>query len=81
MDCSPPGSAVHGISQARILEYYLTIKRNEIESFVVMGLILESVMQSEVKWERENKYSRLMWNIKKHGTDEHIFRVEIEKQT
>ena len=24
MDCSPPGSAVHGISQARILEWAVT---------------------------------------------------------
>ena len=25
MDCSPPGSSVHGILQARILEYYLSL--------------------------------------------------------
>ena len=48
MDCSPPGSSVLGISQARILECYLAIKRNEIEPFVVMWLNLEPVIQSEV---------------------------------
>ena len=30
------------------VEYYLAIKRNEIESFAVMWLSLESVIQSEV---------------------------------
>ena len=30
MDCSPPGFSVHGILQARTLEYYSAIKRNEI---------------------------------------------------
>ena len=41
MDCSPPGSSVHGIFQARVLEwlaievpikmdYYSAIKKNEI---------------------------------------------------
>ena len=33
MDCSPPGSSVHGVFQARVLEwvpYYSTIKGNKV---------------------------------------------------
>ena len=46
MDCSLPGSSVHGIFQARVLEwgaiafstmeYYLAIKKNEITPFAAM---------------------------------------------
>ena len=37
MDCSPPGSSVHRIFQARVLEwgaiaFYLALKRNELLS-------------------------------------------------
>ena len=35
------------------MEYYSDIKRNEIELFVVRWMDLESVIQSEVKSERE----------------------------
>ena len=39
------------------MEYYSAIKRNEIESFVVRWMDLESVMQSEVT--QKNKYHML----------------------
>ena len=35
------------------MEYYLAIKRNEIGSFVVMWLNLESVIESEVSQEEK----------------------------
>ena len=35
------------------MEYYSAIKRNEIELFVVRWMDLETVIQSEVKSERE----------------------------
>ena len=38
------------------MEYYSAIKRNEIESFVVMWMDLESVIQSEVSQKEKNKY-------------------------
>ena len=41
-----------------IMEYYSAIKRNEIGSFVVMGMDLKSVIQSEVS--QKNKYRTLM---------------------
>ena len=39
------------------MEYYLAIKRNKIESFVVMWIDLESVMYSEVSQKEKIKYS------------------------
>ena len=41
------------------MEYYSAIKGNEIELFVVRWMDLESVIQSEVKSERKNKYRML----------------------
>ena len=41
------------------MEYYSTIKRNEIELFVVRWMDLESVIQSEVSQKEENKYRML----------------------
>ena len=38
------------------MEYYSTIKGNEIRSFVVMSNDLESVIQSEVSQKEKNKY-------------------------
>ena len=42
------------------MEYYSAIKRNKIESFVVMWMDLESVIQSEVSQKEKNKYCILM---------------------
>ena len=56
------------------MEYYSTIKRNEIELFVVRWMDLESVLQSEVSQKEKNKYSMLtyIWNLKKkkNGSEE-----------
>ena len=41
------------------MEYYLAIKRNEIELFVVRWMDLGSVKQSEVRQKEENKYCML----------------------
>ena len=38
------------------MAYYPAIKRNEIESFVVMWMNLESVIQSEVSQKKRNKH-------------------------
>ena len=50
------------------MEYYSAIKRNEIESFVEKWMDLETVIQSEVKSEREKQISYIntyMWNLEK----------------
>ena len=41
------------------MEYYSAIKRNEIELFVVRGMDLESVIQSDVSQKEKNKYHML----------------------
>ena len=47
MDCSPPGSSIHGIFQARVLEYYSAIKENEIMPLAATWMDLETT--SEVR--------------------------------
>ena len=50
------------------MEYYSAIKRNEIELFVMRWMDLESVIQSEVKSEREKQIpyaNTYIWNLKK----------------
>ena len=41
------------------MEYYSTIKTNEIELFLVRWMDLESVIQSEVSQKEKNKYRML----------------------
>ena len=54
MDCSPPGSSIHGIFQARILEWGAiafsdsAVKKNEIMPLVATWMDLETVILSEV---------------------------------
>ena len=67
MDCSLPGSSVHGIFQARVLEWgaiafsnngtLVSHKRNKTGSSVVMWMDLESIVQSEVSQKEKNKMS------------------------
>ena len=50
------------------MEYYSAIKRNGSGSFVEMCMDIETVIQSEVKSEREKQISYInayMWNLKK----------------
>ena len=42
------------------MEYYSTIKTNEIMPFAATWMDLETVMQSEVSQKEENKYRKLM---------------------
>ena len=64
MDCSPPGSSVHGIFQARVLEWgaiafsemedYLAIKKNEILPFAATWMDLEIIILSEENQRKVN---------------------------
>ena len=48
------------------MEYYSTIRRNEIGSFVKTWMDLESVIQSEVSQKKKSKYIIAhMWNLEK----------------
>ena len=64
------------------MEYYSTIKRNEIGSFVETWMDLETVTQSEISQKEKNKY-RILTHICgtwKNGTDEPVCKAEIETQ-
>ena len=77
MDCSLPGSSVHGIFQARVLEWgaiaFSAIKRNAFESVLMRWMNLEPIIQSEVTKEKD-KYHILMhiYRIQKNGSEEFI---------
>ena len=65
MDCSLPGFSVHGILQARTLEwvaisfstvaYYSGIKKDEIMPFAATWLDLEIIIPSEVNQTEKDK--------------------------
>ena len=61
------------------MEYYSTIKRNEIGSFVETWLDLETVIQSEVSQKEKNILTHI-FGIQKNGTDEPVCKAEIETQ-
>jgi len=71
MDCSPPGSSVHGIFQARVREWgaiafsdngnYSVIKRSAFESVLMRWMNLEPIIQSEVSEKEKNLYCILMY--------------------
>ena len=69
MDCSLPGSSVHGIFQARVLEWgaiaFSAIKRNAFESVLMRWMNLEPIIQSKVSQKEKDKYHIL----------KHIYRI------
>ena len=63
------------------MKYYSAIKKNEIMSFAATWMDLEIAILSEVR-ERKTNISydiTYMWN-KKNGTNEQIYKTEIESQ-
>jgi len=64
-------------------DYYSVIKRNEIESAIVMQMNLKYGIQSEVSQKEKNKYRILMhiYAIYKNGTNESICRAGTQMQT
>jgi len=70
MDCSPPGSSIHGIFQARVLEwgaiafsemeYYSAIKKNEIMPLAATWMDLAIIILSQAE---ENKYRYHIYGI------------------
>ena len=55
MDCSPPGSSIHGIFQARVLERGAT-------AFSDFQLSTRNWQTFPIKGQRVNKYFRLCWS-------------------
>ena len=77
MDCSLPGSSVHRIFQARVLEwgaivfsameYYSGIKKNTFESVLMRWMKLEPIIQSEVSQKEKYQYNIItyIWNLER----------------
>ena len=65
------------------MEYYSTIKRNEIMSFTTTWMDLESVILSEVSRVEKDKYHMilLIYGIWKNDTIELTYKTEIDSQT
>ena len=65
MDCSLLSSSVHGILQARVLEWgaiaFSAIKRNAFESVLMRWIDLEPIIQSEVSQKVKDKYRILTY--------------------
>ena len=69
MDCSLPGSSVHGILQARVLEwgaiafskmdYHSAIKKNKIMPFTATQMPLEMIILSQVSQKQKDRYHML----------------------
>ena len=64
------------------MEYYSTIKRNEIVPVAEIWMDLETVVQSEVSLKEKNKYNMLthIYGILKSCTDEPSSRAGIKMQ-
>ena len=63
------------------MEHYLAIKKNTLESVLMMWMKLEHIIQSEVSQKEKHQYSILMhiYGIWKDGNDNPI--CETAKQT
>ena len=64
------------------MEYYSTSKRDRFESFVVIWMNLEPVIQSEVSQKEESKdvLMHIYMEYRKNGTDESICRERVKMQ-
>ena len=64
-----------------IMEYYPTIKRNNIVPLAEMQIDLETVIQCEVSQKNKCHIISLICGIQKNYTDELICKAQIETQT
>ena len=63
------------------MEYYSTVKKNEIMSFAATGMDLEIIILSEVSQEEKDKYDiAYMWNLK-YDTNEQSMKQKHREQT
>ena len=64
------------------MEYYSAIKKNEIMPFAATRMDLEMIILSEVSQTEKDKYHMilLICGILKSGTNELIYKTEIESQ-
>ena len=86
MDCSPPGSSVHGIFQARVLEWgaiAFSDNTNDLSliasgdecviSFWDKGILVSLFSFKKGEREKLNHYFPLFDNYKLHGTNKYFY--------
>ena len=61
MDCSPPGSSVHGILQARTLEWVAVLERNKINTRERVRKRDPSGVSNRVSW--PSAHNNLVWSV------------------
>ena len=62
------------------MEYYSAIKRNEIIPSAVTWMDTDIAILSEVSQRQISYDIAYMWKLKKNGTNERIYKTEIESQ-
>ena len=63
------------------MEYYSTIKKNQIMSFAATRMDLESVILSEVRQRRRNIWHPLYEEFKRNNTNKLTYKTERDLQT
>ena len=63
------------------MDYYSTIKKNEIMSFAATWMDLESVILSEVREGEIPCDSPYMWILRRNDTNELTYKTERDLQT
>ena len=81
-DCSLPGSSIHGIFQARVLEwgaivfsgmkYYSAIKINAFEPVLMRWMKLEPIIQNEISQKEKYKYHQFSRSVMSNSILTHI---------
>ena len=64
MDYSLPGSSIHGIFQARVLEWgaiaFSAIKKNEITPSAATWVDIETIILNDISQKEEDKYHMIL---------------------
>ena len=78
--CPSTDEWINKIWYIHTMEYYSTIKSNEIMLFAATWMDLEIFLLSEVRRIEKSHDITYMWNLK-NGTNDHIYKNETESQT
>ena len=66
-DCSLPGSSIHGIFQARVLEWgaiaFSAIKKNEITPSAATWVDIETIILNDISQKEEDKYHMILFIV------------------
>ena len=78
--CSPMEEWIKKMWYIYTMEHYSAIKKNEIMPFAATWMDLEIVILSEVSQTEKDKYHMILLISKKNGTNEPIYKTEVQSQ-